>query len=317
MASDFSIPDFLAQAPEAPADPPDPAEGEREAVRRYGRILSASSAASRALAELDGRFAEDSDFATAPQRYREALDGIGREHEDAFDRDEVGRGIFRRDFGGLAEHAIQRFQHANAGREAAYLARTLEDRWDSLAGLARGADDASRAAILRQAALEAHRAQGFGLVPDAEAAFHGFLARIAPEAEAVAGDGMAEPGRGPWGSRTAEYRRDRDGDAAFRTAEHRVSDEPGERMLLLSADSSGDDGAAEQADASVDAAPATKDEIQAAERIPQKPVARQKPAPSPAESPLSDAERGRMLDELSKREGGSPKRQADPLRRYR
>lgn len=238
--ADFSVPDILVQAPEAPADPPDPMEGERDAVRRYGRILSASSAASRALAELDGRFAEDLDFPTAPQRYREALDGIGREHEDAFEGDAVGRGIFRRDFGTLAENAIQRFQSANVGREAAHWARTLEDRWDSLAGLARGMDEAGRAAILRQAALEAHRAQGFGLVPDADAAFRDFLTRIEPAPEAPASETMAEPGRGPWGSRTTNYRRDRDGEPAFRTAEHRVSDEPGERMRLLSEQEDGD-----------------------------------------------------------------------------
>ncbi|MHB1219270.1 MAG: hypothetical protein ACYC1L_13835 [Alphaproteobacteria bacterium] len=121
------------------------------------------------------------DFATAPARYREALEAVGREHEEAFEDDAVGRGIFRRDFGMLAEHAIQRVQFANAGREAAHLARTLEDRWDSLAGLARNADDAGRAAILRQAALEAHRAQGFGLVPDADTAFRAFLDRLNPE----------------------------------------------------------------------------------------------------------------------------------------
>lgn len=180
MASDFSVPDFLVQATDAPPDPPDPAEGEWEAARRYGRILSASSTASRALAELDGRFAEDPDFATAPQRYREALDAIGRDGDEAFGQDRVGRAIFRRDLGRLAENAVERFQHANAGREAAHLARALEDRWESLAVLARGAGEGRRAEILRQAALEAHRVQGFGLVSDADTAFRGFLARIAP-----------------------------------------------------------------------------------------------------------------------------------------
>ncbi len=194
MASDFSVPDWLVDRSGAPADPPDPAETERDSVRRYGRILSASSAASRSLAELDGNFAADTDFATAPERYREALDAVGRGHAEAFGRDEVGRGIFRRDFGALADHAIARFQSANAEREAAHWAQTLEDRWDSLAGLARNADDAGRAAILRQAALEAHRAQGFGLVPDAEAAFQSFLMRIAPTPEAGQD---SERGRGP------------------------------------------------------------------------------------------------------------------------
>ncbi|MCX7354765.1 MAG: hypothetical protein NTY59_08055 [Alphaproteobacteria bacterium] len=182
MASDFSVPDWLVDRADADASAdPDPVAAEREAVRRYGRILSASSAASRALTEIDGGFAADTDFATAPARYRAALDAVGREHEGTFDRDEVGRGIFRRDFGTLAEHAIQRFQFANAGREAAHLARTLEDRWDSLAGLARDTDEAGRAAILRQAALEAHRAKGFGLVLDADVAFRGFLDRLGSE----------------------------------------------------------------------------------------------------------------------------------------
>lgn len=240
MASGFSIPDWLVDRADAnaSADPPDPAGAEREAVRRYGRVLSASASASRALADLDGGFAADTDFATAPERYRAALDAVGREHEGAFDRDEVGRGIFRRDFGALADHAIRRFQAANAGREAAHWAQTLEDRWDSLAGLARDADDAGRAAILRQAALEAHRAQGFGLVPDADTAFQSFLARI----------GM----------------------------------------------------------------PAVSDEAQIAERTLQKTVTRQRSAPSPAESPLSEAERGRMIDGLDEPEGAISNDPVDP-----
>ena len=250
MASDFSVPDWLVDRSGAgmSADPPDSADAERDSVRRYGRILSASAAASRALADLDGSFAEDADFSTAPARYREALEAVGRQHEDAFDGDAVGRGIFRRDFAAFAEHAIQRFQSANAGREAAHWTRTLEDRWDSLAGLARGADEAGRAAILRQAALEAHRAQGFGLVPDAEAAFQDFLAKISLESEQE-----RLPARSP------------------------------QRM---------------------------------AETPPPNAAPRQKPAPSPAESPLSNTERGRMLDELAKREGGISDRKNDPLTHY-
>ncbi|MGE0094528.1 MAG: putative peptidoglycan-binding domain-containing protein [Alphaproteobacteria bacterium] len=249
MASGFSIPDWLVDraATDAPADPPDQAAAEREAVRRYGRVLSASAAASRALAGLDGDFASDTDFATAPERYRAVLDAVGREHEGAFEGDDVGRSIFRRDFGALADHAVQRFQSANAGREAEHWARTLEDRWDSLAALASGADEEGRAAILRQAALEAHRAQGFGLVPDADAAFRGFLARIEPTPEAAEG---------------------------------------------------------------------ATGEIQVSGRIPTKPATRQKPAPSPAESPLSDTERGRMLDRLSPHEGGVANHPEDKLTHY-
>lgn len=250
MASDFSVPDWLVGRSGAPADPPDPAGTERDSVRRYGRILSASSAASRALAELDGNFEADTDFATAPERYREALDAVGRGHEDAFGDDAVGRGIFRRDFGTLAEHAVQRFQFANAEREAAHWARTLEDRWDSLAGLVRNMDGAGRAAILRQAALEAHRAQGFGLVSDADTAFRDFLERVAPEDTGLSSD------------RTSV---------------------PFPRQLESAA------------------APAMR---------------RQKPAPSPAESPLSDAERGRVLDALAPHEGAISDDPEDTLTHY-
>lgn len=241
MPADFSVPDWLVDRASAPADPPDPAETEREAARRYGRILSASTAASRALAGLDERFAQDTGFADAPIRYREELEALGRDEEEAFGDDRIGRALFRRDFGRLAEHAVRRFELANAQREAAHWTRTLEDRWDSLAGLARDADGEGRAEILRQAAVEAHRARSFGLVPDADAAFQGFLKRIglAPEADRDS----SERGRGPWGSRTAEYRRDRDGEPAFRTAEHRVSDEPGEEMRLLSAGANGEGSA--------------------------------------------------------------------------
>ena len=185
MAADFSVPDWLADrsGSSAPADPPDPAEAEREAMHRYGRILSASAAASRALAGLDGRFAQDTGFADAPLRYREELEAIGRDQEAALGGDPVGRALFRRDFTRLADHAARRFELANAQREAAHWARTLEERWDSLAALARGADGEGRAEILRQAAVEAHRARSFGLVPDANEAFHAFLDRLGPGEE--------------------------------------------------------------------------------------------------------------------------------------
>lgn len=312
MPTDIVIPDWLIDR--APADPPDPEQAEREAARRYGRILSASTAASRALGALDQRFAADDDFATAPERYRDALDAIGRDQDEMFGDDRVGREIFRRDFGRLAGPAAERFRRVSAERESAHLARTLEERWASLADLARGADEAGRSELLRQAALEAHRARGFGLVPDAGAAFRAFLDRLAPDAGAMTD--QTGFGGGPWGSRTAEYRRDRDGEPAIRTAEYRAPDDPREEMRLLYADENGGGGASDDlgggAGVSVDATPAAKDEMQAAERMPQKAVTRQKPAPSRAESPLSDAERGRMIDALDEPEGAVSNDPVDP-----
>lgn len=236
MASDVSIPDWLVEraGADASADPPDPAETEREAVRRYGRVLSASATASRALAGLEEQFAQDTDFAGAPRRYRAELDAIGRSQDGIFGGDSIGRDLFRRDFGRLADHAVRHFEAANTARESAHWARTLEDRWHTLAALANGADDESRAEILRQAALETHRAQGFGLVPDAGAAFQAFMARIPP-----------------------------------------VS--------------------------------AQDEQSQLPQRVAGKapPAARlQMSAPSPAESPLNDADRGRMIDALDEPEGG-------------
>lgn len=297
MASDFSIPDWLVDRAgvDASAEPPDPAETERDSVRRYGRILSASASSSRALAGLDGQFAQDTDFAGAPHRYRAELEAIGRDQEQAFGDDRVGRNLYRRDFGRLADHAVRRFAQDTAQRETEHWARALEDRWDSLATLARGADGEGRAEILRQAAVEAHRAQSFGLVSDADTAFQGFLAKIAPAPEAGQD---SERGRGPWGSRTTEYRSDRDGEPAFRTAIHRISDEPKEEMRLRSADANDEGGV------STGGASAVQDETRVAERMPQKPMTRQKPAPSPTEGPLSDGERGRMIDGLDEPEGG-------------
>lgn len=183
----FSVPDFLAEpsASQPPGDPPDPREAEREAARRYGRLLSASASASRVLADLGERFAEDTDFAGAPARFREALQTVGRDHDGAFGDDAVGRDIFRRDFGRLAEHAARRFDAANAERESAHQVRALADRWESLAALAGTADEDGRAEILRQAAVEAHRAQSFGLVPDAGEALHGFARRIGMAGDAA------------------------------------------------------------------------------------------------------------------------------------
>ncbi len=187
MSAEIVIPDWLVERRGAP--PPesveaDPEAFEREARRRYGRLLAASVAASRAADAARDDIAAAGDPADSAGRFAAALDGIARDHGAEFAGDETSRAIFRRDFDALARHRLAEFGADAARREQDGLAQALVERFDGLRDLADAGDADLRGEALRQAALEAHRAAGFGLVVNAQTAFDDFMASLAPAAAA-------------------------------------------------------------------------------------------------------------------------------------
>lgn len=187
MSAEIVVPDWLVEQGAAPPhaslsdlDSSDLESHEREARRRYGRILAASTSASRAIDAAGRDIAEAGDPADVAERFAAALDGIARDHGAEFADDETSRAIFRRDFDALARHRLAEFGAEAEQRERDGIAQALADRFEGLRALAGSGDDALRGEALRQAALEAHRAQGFGLVGNAQAAFDDFLASLAP-----------------------------------------------------------------------------------------------------------------------------------------
>lgn len=160
-----------------PATPP---LDETEAKRRYGRLLQASAGAARALDGLEGRFAGETDWATAPDRFRAQADTISRDFADSFGDDRTGRAFFLRDFASLADARTAAFAGTSATREQEVLQTAYADRMAGLAEMARSSEGSQRAEILRQAALEIHRAQAFGFEGDPGAAMDRFTADLQP-----------------------------------------------------------------------------------------------------------------------------------------
>ncbi|MHB1219251.1 MAG: hypothetical protein ACYC1L_13740 [Alphaproteobacteria bacterium] len=158
--------------------PVEPPLDETEAVRRYGRLLQASAGAARALGGLEGRFADETDWATAPDRFRAETGAIGRDFADSFGDDRTGRALFLRDFASLADARAAAFAGTSEAREREALQTAYADRMAGLSEIARGAEGPQRDGALRQAALEAHRAHAFGLESDPAAAVERFAAEV-------------------------------------------------------------------------------------------------------------------------------------------
>ncbi len=174
MSQVFTIPDDVIDR-----NPPEPPPlDEREAVRRYGRLLQASAGAARALEGLEGRFANETDWVTAPDRFRADADTIGRDFADSLGNDRTGLALFLRDFASLADARGAAFASASEAREREALQAAYADRMTGLARIASRADGSLRDEALRQAALEAHRAHAFGFENDPAATVERFVAEI-------------------------------------------------------------------------------------------------------------------------------------------
>ena len=176
--STFIVPEDIVQtAPSGPALLDD-----TEARRRYGRLMQASASAARTLGELRERFGQDTDWTTAPGRFRDAADAIGRQHANGLADDRTGRALFLRDFASLADTHAAAFERENDAHEHAALQDAYQARMEGLGQLARAGGGEHRKEILRQAALEAHRAHAFGLEADPAAAMERFTVEITPRA---------------------------------------------------------------------------------------------------------------------------------------
>lgn len=176
MSQILTVPDDVIDR-----NPPEPPPfDEVEAVRRYGRLLQVSAGAARSLEDLEGRFANETDWVTAPDRFRAEADAIGREFADSFGDDRTGRTIFSRDFAFLANARATAFARASEMREREALLTAYSDRMAGLSEIARGAEGPQRDEALRQAALEAHRAHAFGFESDPTAAVERFIADLQP-----------------------------------------------------------------------------------------------------------------------------------------
>lgn len=80
MSYVFTVPEDLVDR-----NPPvETSLDEREAGRCYGRLLQASANAARALVGLEERFSGETDWASAPARFRAEADAIGRDFADSF-----------------------------------------------------------------------------------------------------------------------------------------------------------------------------------------------------------------------------------------
>ena len=174
--STFVVPeDSAPPAPSAPALLDD-----TEARRRYGRLLQTSAGAAQTLGELRERFGQDTDWTTAPRRFRDAVDAVGRQLASGLSDDRTGRALFLRDFASLADTHAAAFEQENDAREHAALQDAYRARMNGLGQLARTAGGGQRNEILRQAALETHRAHAFGLEADPAAAMERFTVEITP-----------------------------------------------------------------------------------------------------------------------------------------
>lgn len=174
MSQTLIVPEDIVQAvPEAllPLD-------DTDARRRYGHLLQTSHGAVRALSDLQDRFAQDTDWATASDRFRAEVDATSREFAQTLADDQASRATFQRDFTTLAESNTAAFKRAVVMREKAALGGAYDERMHSLELLAQSGDSEQRGEILRQAALEAHRAQAFGLEADPGSALERFASRI-------------------------------------------------------------------------------------------------------------------------------------------
>lgn len=168
--------DIVQAAPSAPALLDD-----TEARRRYGRLLQTSASAARTLGDLQARFGQATDWAAAPGRFRDEVEAIGRQLADGLADDRTGRALFLRDFTSLADTHAAAFERENDVRERAALQEAYQARIEELGRLARASDGHPRNEILRQAALEAHRAHAFGLEADPAAAMDRFTVEIMPK----------------------------------------------------------------------------------------------------------------------------------------
>lgn len=185
MSYAFTVPDELIDR-NPPVEPP---LDESEARRRYGRLLQASARAARSLADLDRRFANDADWASAPERFRADVDAVGRDIAESFEDDRTGRALFLRDYGRLAEAKTGAFARLSVEREGQAIAAAYADRMTTLAEIARRSGGPQRDEAIRQATLEAHRAHAFGLADDPAAEAERFVVEIRPSYPENAGGG--------------------------------------------------------------------------------------------------------------------------------
>jgi hypothetical protein len=222
MSQVLTVPDEVIDR-NPPVTPP---LDETEAARRYGRLLQASAGAARALGGLEERFTGETDWAAAPGRFRAEADAIGRDFADSFGDDRTGRTLFSRDFDSLANARAAAFAGTSEVREREALQTAYADRMAGLAQMARLSGGSQRAEVLRQVALEAHRAQAFGLESDPTTAVERFIADLQPlRADDPATESFGAPSQAP-ADRVEYERRAREGWALPASPEARKPERP-------------------------------------------------------------------------------------------